>query len=215
MASTKRKTEDVIKDIDASITSIRDNVNRLVKEHCDLTDEKRKDVHEIVSKRQKLAKSTNITEHVWNVFSPSFRFRSEFNRDSYEKTDNTIELSYTEKTIEGGTEQHYFQLHGNSYILVASKGSNWLPDGSTEFYEITLSDSKRYTLLLFRAYDQGDDMGSNYIPSGSPEAFVPGDWVGDFLAASQKYNSIIKIEREESRNSNENIEDLKSRYGIK
>lgn len=200
----------VLDEIAETTERCRETLNRLVAKHSRLVGERFTDVDKVIGARYELAKSTNISNHVWHIYSDFFQSLSE-NDDAVPGFD--VKIIQAARSLEGKT--YLFSLAGNRYRLSASNRiRSHQPNDYSDYYKLELKDASGRCILAFRVYGERYEKVTIFRPASLVEAFIPGDWVADFVAVSTFYKAWKETRITESLHTPERVKARKLKFGV-
>jgi hypothetical protein len=119
-------------------------------------------------------------------------------------------------STQNGLNEFEFELKGAKYKFVDDEEKQGWRMNSKIFSLFLYDDSDR-CLIEIPMKMKVDSSGRNYsILLGGPNAFIPGDWINDFIKVKLKHQSIRNHEIREQKHQERlfEIKDLKDRFGF-
>lgn len=168
-------------------------------------------------KRQKqLAADTDISYHLWSLYKSHFR---NTNRDSVDRQiqdGEWYDVKIDRVSTQNGVNKFEFDLKGARYKFVDDEEKQGWSE-NIKLFSLYLYDESDRCLIETPMKIRVDRWGRHYsISSGGPKAFIPGDWVNDFININLKHKRIrnqeIRAQQHQERLCE--IEELKNRFGI-
>jgi hypothetical protein len=136
--------------------------------------------------------------------------------DSFQQEGEWYDVKILQVSSENNSNRFVFELNGASYTFMDDEDQHGWSD-NVKLFGLFLYDSSGRCLIEIPVKVKVDKSGRNYsIPSGGPTAFLPGDWIKEFINTKLKHqhlrNREIREEKHKERLSE--IEELKDRFGI-
>ena len=173
-------------------------------------------LQKLINDRKKSAWETDISHHLWNLYITYFRCTSPQSLDRYNQGGKWYELKILRASTNNNLNKFEFELSGAKYKFIDDEEKRGWGD-NMKFFNLFLYDDSDRCLIDIPMKVRIDRWGSNYaIVSDGPKAFLPGDWVNDFINATLKHQSIRNQEIRAQKHKERlwEIEDLKGRFGI-
>ena len=169
-----------------------------------------------IEDRKRIAKDTDISHHLWSLYKSLFRFASTQSLDHYIQDGEWYNVKTLRVGTQNGLNEFEFELKGAKYKFVDDEERHGWADKMKCFNLVLYDDSNR-CLIEIPMKLRVDRWGRNYsISSDGPKAFLPGDWIQDFINVKLKHqrlrNQEIRAQKHQERLSE--IQDLKDRFGI-
>jgi hypothetical protein len=173
-------------------------------------------LQKLISARKKCAWETDISYHLWNLYKTHFQCTSPQSLDYYKQDGKWYDLKILQASTKNNLNKFEFELNGTKYKFVDDEEKQGWGDDIKHFHLILYNDSD-CCLIDIPIQLRVDRWGKNYsILSDGPKAFLPGDWINDFINATLKHqrlrNQEIRAQKHQERLWE--IEDLKDRFGI-
>lgn len=170
----------------------------------------------VIEERKRMAMETDISHHLWGLYKIHFRSAAAQSLDPFIEEDEWYKVKTVRVSNQNGLREFEFELKGARYTFTDNEERQGWSD-NIKYFSLFLHDAKRTCLIEIPMKLRVDKWGSNYsISSEGPRAFIPGDWIKDFISVKLKHehlrNREIRAQRHQERLSE--IEDLKDRFGI-
>lgn len=173
-------------------------------------------LQKLIKSRKKVAWESDISYHVWNLYKSLFKRSEDESFDPLIQGGKWYEIKILNYSSQNGLEEVEFELKGERFKFVDDEEQHgWA--NQQKFFRLYLYDSEGRCLIEIPMKLRVDKWGRNYsISSDSPKAFLPGDWVSDFVHVTLKHQSVRNREIREQKHKERlhEIEDLKDRFGI-
>jgi hypothetical protein len=175
-----------------------------------------KRLQKIIEDRKQNARETDISYHLWGLYNSQFRNSRPQSSDRYIQDGEWYAVKTLRKSTENGLNKFEFELRGSRYTFVDDEeNQGWCEN--IKYFSLFLYDDSDRCLIEIPMKIKADRWGRRYsISSDGPNAFLPGDWVKEFINVKLKYQHIrnknIRSQKHQERLSE--IEDLKERFGI-
>lgn len=167
-----------------------------------------------ITERKKVALDTDISYHLWDFYRNHFRPMEP--QSEYVEDGTWYQVKILQTSSINGLNRFEFELRGEKYVFTEDEERQGWRD-KTKIFSLCLYDSDNRCLIEIPIKMRVDKMGRNYaVLSGGPEAFLPGDWINDFINVKLKHQHIRNREiREQKRRAlQQEIEEMKDRFGI-
>lgn len=173
-------------------------------------------LQKLIEDRKKIARDSDLSHHLWGLYTSLLRYISPQSSDRYIQDGEWYDVKILQVNTRHGLNKIGFELKGARYQFVDDEDNQGWADHSKHFNMYLYDESDR-CLIEIPMKVKVDKEGRKYsISSGGPNAFLPGDWVNDFINVKLKHQSIrnqeIRAQKHKERLSE--IEDLKNRFGI-
>ncbi len=173
-------------------------------------------LQKFIIERKKSAWETDISYHLWNLYKTHFRCTSPQSLYRYNQEGKWYDLKILQASTKNNLNKFEFELNGAKYKFVDDEEKKGWGD-NIKLFNLFLYDDSDRCLIDIPMQLRIDKWGSNYsILSDGPKAFLPGDWINDFINATLKHqrlrNQEIRAQKHQERLWE--IEDLKDRFGI-
>jgi hypothetical protein len=170
----------------------------------------------LIEERKRMAKDIDISHHLWGLYEHHFRFASAQSVDSHIKDGVWYNVKTLRTSAQDGLNEFEFELKGARYRFVDDEERHGWSD-KMKFFSLFLYDDSNRCLIEIPMKVRVDKLGRSYsISSDGPRAFLPGDWIKDFISVKLKqqslHNQAIRAQKHRERLSE--IKDLKDRFGI-
>ena len=169
-----------------------------------------------IEDRKQIAWDTDIAHHLWGLYKSLLRYTSPHTLDRYSQDGEWYDVKIVQVSTQNGLTKFEFELKGAKYKFVDDEEKQgWRMN--TKLFSLFLYDDSDRCLIEIPMKMKVDSEGRNYsISSGGPNAFLPGDWIKDFINVTLKHQRIrnqeIRAQKHQERLSE--IEDLKDKFGI-
>ncbi len=174
-------------------------------------------VHSVIEDRKQLARDTDISYHLWGFYQRHFRSRNPRAADRLLQAGEWYDVRILRSHSNNGLNNYEFELGGSRYTFVDDEESHGWSD-NVKTFSLFLYDATGRCLIEVPVKLKVDRRGRSYsILSDGPRAFLPGDWVNEFIKVKLKHQ---RLENQEIRDQKHQerlweIEDLKDRFGIR
>ena len=173
-------------------------------------------LQELIDDRKKSAWKTDISYHLWNLYKTHFRCAGQQSLDRYIQDGKWYGLKILQASTNNNLNKFEFELNGAKYKFVDDEEQQGWGD-KIKYFNLFLNDDSDRCLIDIPMKVRVDRWGKNYsISSDGPKAFLPGDWINDFINVTLKHQSIrneeIRAQKHQERLLE--IEDLKDKFGI-
>ena len=173
-------------------------------------------LQKLIKDRKKTAWETDISHHLWSLYKTHFRRTGPQSLDSYIQDGRWYDLKILQASTKNNLNKFEFELNGVTYKFVDDEEEQGWGD-KIKLFNLFLYDDSDRCLIDIPMKVRVDRWGKNYsISSDGPVAFLPGDWINDFINATLKHQLIRNQEIREQKHQERlrEIEDLKDRFGI-
>jgi len=173
-------------------------------------------LQKLIRDRKKSAWETDISHHLWNLYKTYFRCTSPPSLERYNQDGKWYDLKILQASTTNNLNKFEFELNGARYKFVDDEEQQGWGDKTKSFNLFLYDDSDR-CLIDIPMKVRVDRWGRNYsILSDGPKAFLPGEWINDFINATLKHQRIRNQEIRAQKHQERlwEIEDLKDRFGI-
>jgi len=173
-------------------------------------------LQEIIEGRRQIAWDTDISHHLWDLYTSHFRSAGTEPWDHSNQNGEWYQVKILRASARNGLNEFEFELKGAKYKFVDDEEMHgW--SQNMKYFSLFLYDDADRCLIEIPMKIKVDSLGRKYsISSGGPSAFLPGGWIKDFINVRLKNQSIrnqeIRAQKHQERLSE--IEDLKARFGI-
>ena len=175
-----------------------------------------KRLQKLIEDRKQIARDTDISHHIWGLYKTLLRYTSPLSLDRYIQDGEWYNVKILQVSTQNGLNKIEFELKGAKYKFVDDEEKQgWRV--SMKFFSLFLYDDSDRCLIEIPMRMNVDSSGRQYsISSDGPIAFLPGDWINDFIHVKLKHQRIhnqeIRAQKHQERLCE--IEDLKDRFGI-
>jgi len=170
----------------------------------------------LINRRKQIARQTDISHHLWNLYKSQFRSTSPASADRYNQNGKWYDLKFLQSSTMNHLYEFEFELNGARYKFVDDEETQgWCLN--LKFFNLLLYDDSGRCLIDIPIKLRVDSEGKHYsISSDAPKAFLLGDWISDFVKATLKHQSLRNQEIRAQKHQERlwEIEDLKNRFGI-
>jgi len=173
-------------------------------------------LQKLIKDRKKSAWETDISHHLWNLYKTYFLCTSPQSLDRFIQDGKWYDLKILRASNKNNLNKFEFELNGARYKFVDDEEQQGWAD-KIKYYNLFLYDDSDRCLIDIPMKVRVDKLGKNYsISSDGPKAFLPGDWINDFINVTLKHQSIRNQEIRAQKHQERlwEIEDLKDRFGI-
>jgi len=173
-------------------------------------------LQKLIEDRKQVAMETDISYHLWGLYKSLLRHTRPHSLDHYIQRGEWYDVKILQVSAQNGLNKIEFELKGAKYKFVDDEEKQgWRMN--TKIFSLFLYDDSDRCLIEIPMKMKVDSLGRNYsISSGGPNAFIPGDWINNFINVKLKHQSIhnqeIRAQKHQERLFE--IEDLKNRFGF-
>ena len=173
-------------------------------------------LQKLIEDRKQIARDTDISHHIWGLYKSLLRTNSSLSLDRYIQDGEWYDVKILQVSTQNGLNKIEFELKGAKYKFVDDEEKQgWRVN--MKFFSLFLYDDSDRCLIEIPMRMNVDSSGRQYsISSDGPIAFLPGDWINDFIHVKLKHQRIhnqeIRAQKHQERLCE--IEDLKDRFGI-
>lgn len=167
-----------------------------------------------ITERKKVALDTDVSYHLWDFYRSHFRPMEP--QSEYVEDGTWYQVKILQTSSINGLNRFEFELRGEKYVFTEDEERQGWRD-KTKIFSLCLYNSDNRCLIEIPIKMRVDKMGRNYaVLSGGPEAFLPGDWINDFINVKLKHQHIRnrEIREQKQRALQQEIEEMKDRFGI-
>lgn len=173
-------------------------------------------VKKVIEDRKRIAVEADISHHLWGLYKNHFRFTADKSLDPYIQDGEWYKVKTLRTSTQNGLNEFEFELKGARYKFVDDEERRGWSD-KIKLFSLFLYDDSNRCLIEIPMKVRVDKSGRNHsISSDGPSAFLPGDWIKDFISVKLKHqrlhNQAIRAQKHQERLTE--IEDLKGRFGI-
>ena len=173
-------------------------------------------LQEIIEDRKQIARDTDISYHLWGFYRSDFRYTGPGTVDFALPDGEWYGVRILSAGADDGFNRTEFELKGNRYTFSDDEERHGWADKIRRF-SVFLHDDSGHCLIEIPMKVRIDRSGRHYsLSSEGPKAFLPGEWVGDFINVKLKHQRLRNQEIREQKHQERlwEIEDLKDRFGI-
>jgi len=173
-------------------------------------------LQKLIEDRKQIARDTDISHHIWGLYKSLLRYTSPLSLDRYIQDGEWYDVKILQVSTPNGLNKIEFELKGAKYKFVDDEEKQgWRMN--MKLFGLFLYDDSDRCLIEIPMRMNVDSLGRQYsISSDGPIAFLPGDWINDFIHVKLKHQRIrnqeIRAQKHQERLCE--IEDLKDRFGI-
>jgi hypothetical protein len=170
----------------------------------------------IIEDRKQLARDTDITYHLWGFYRSHFRYTGPGTVDPLPQDGEWYDVKIISAGAHDGFNKTTFELKGARYTFSDDEERHGWVDKIKRF-SMYLHDDSRHCLIEIPMKVRIDKYGRHYsLSSEGPKAFLPGEWVSDFISVKLKHQRLRNQEIREQKHQERlwEIEELKDRFGI-
>jgi len=169
----------------------------------------------LIRDRKQIAWKSDISHHLWNLYKNQFRSSAQ-SSDRNLPEGKWYDLKFLQASSGNGQNCFEFELNGVRYTFIDDEEKQgWCEN--MKYFSLYLYDDSDHCLIEVPIKLRVDRWGSNYsVSSESPTAFLPGDWINDFIKTTLKHQSIRNQEIRAQKHQERlwEIKELKDRFGI-
>jgi len=170
----------------------------------------------LIDDRKQIARDTDISHHLWGLYKSHFRFNSTQSFDRYIQDGKWYSVKTLRSSSQNGLNKFEFELKRVKYKFVDDEERQVWHD-NLKLFSLFLYDHSGHCLIEIPMKLRVDKTGRHYsISSDGPKAFLPDEWIKDFINVKLKHqrlrNQEIRAQKHQERLSE--IEELKDRFGI-
>lgn len=175
-----------------------------------------KRLQRLIEDRKQVARETDISYHLWGLYRDHFLGDGQHSTDRFSRNGEWYDVTIHRAGENNGLNEFEFELKGDRYRFVDDEeAQGWCE--TIKLFSLYLYDGSGRCLIEIPMKVRVDKRGRAYsIVSDGPKAFLPGDWINDFINVKLKNQSIrnreIRAQKHKERLSE--IEDLRDRFGI-
>jgi hypothetical protein len=174
-------------------------------------------LQKIIDDRKQVARQADISYHLWGFYKNHFRTTDPASVEGGIQDGEWYDVRVLRAGARDGLNEFEFELKGSRYKFVDDEEiQGWREN--LKFFSLFLYDDSGRCLIEIPVKMRVDRNGRNYsITSDGPKAFLPGQWVTDFIRVKLKHQSIRNQEIREQKHRERlwEIEDLKERFGLR
>ena len=173
-------------------------------------------LQKLIGIRKQLARNTDISYHLWDLYKNHFRFTSPQSLDPYNQDGELYGVKILQTSTKNNLNKFEFELKGAMYKFIDDEENRSWSD-NVKLFDLFLYDESDHCLIEIPMKVKVDQLTRKYsVLSGGPKAFLPGDWTNDFIKATLLHDSVRNKEIRAQKHQERlwEIEDLKARFGI-
>lgn len=169
-----------------------------------------------IEDRKQIARDTDLLHHLWGFYAIFFRNEDSPLVGASTSAGKWYDVKVTQVDSHDGLNEYRFELMGGRYRFVDDEDRHgWCEN--YKFFSLYLYDDEDRCLVEVPIKRKVDKRGSTFsIATGGPKAFLPGDWIHNFINVKLKHqylrNQDIRAQKHQERLWE--IEDLRGRFGI-
>ena len=173
-------------------------------------------LQKLIEDRKQIARDTDISHHIWGLYKSLLRYTSPLSLDRYIQDGEWYDVKILQVSTPNGLSKIEFELKEAKYKFIDDEEKQgWRMN--MKLFSLFLYDDSDRCLIEIPMRMNVDSLGRQYsISSDGPIAFLPGDWINDFIHVKLKHQRIrnqeIRAQKHQERLCE--IEDLKDRFGI-
>jgi hypothetical protein len=170
----------------------------------------------VIEDRKRLARESDIAYHLWGFYKGFFRDRDPRGLERLLEDGEWYQVRILERSSRNGQNRFEFELAGDRYRFVDDEENQGWSD-NVKTFSLFLYDDEDRCLIEVPVKLKVHRAGRSYsILSDGPRAFLPGNWVNDFIKVKLKHQHLHNREIREQKHRERlwEIEDLKDRFGI-
>ena len=173
-------------------------------------------LQKLIEDRKQIARDTDISHHIWGLYKSLLRYNNPLTLDRYIQDGEWYDVTILRVSTQDGLKNVEFELKGAKYKFVDDEEKQgWRVN--MKLFSLFLYDDSDRCLIEIPMRMNVHSSGRQYsISSDGPIAFLPGDWINDFIHVKLKHQRIhnqeIRAQKHQERLCE--IEDLKDRFGI-
>ncbi len=173
-------------------------------------------LQELIEGRKQIAWDTDLSHHLWGLYKNLLQYTSPPSLDRSIQDGDWYAVKILQVSTQNGLNKLEFELKGASYKFVDDEENQGWCD-HMKLFSLFLYDDSGRCLIEVPMKLRVDKSGRKYsISSEGPKAFLPGDWISDFINVKLKHQSIrnreIRAQKHQERLSE--IQDLRDRFGL-
>lgn len=175
-----------------------------------------KRLQRVIDDRKQVASDSDISYHLWDLYISHFRTGGSQSLERYVQDGEWYDVNVLKTSSANGLNQFEFELKGDRFRFVDDEEAQGWSE-NLKYFSLFLYDDSDRCLIEIPMKVRVDRLGRNYsILSEGPRAFLPGDWISEFINVKLKRQSIRNREIREQKHKERlaEIEELKNRFGI-
>ena len=173
-------------------------------------------LQEFIEDRKQVARDADVSYHLWGFYRSLFRNAASGSLEHYVQDGEWYDVNILRAGARDGRNEFEFELKGARYKFVDDEEKQGWRE-NIKFFSLFLYDDSGRCLIEIPMKMRVDKLGRNYsIMSEGPRAFLPGEWVNDFINVKLKHQSIRNQEIRAQKHQERlwEIKDLKDRFGL-
>ena len=170
----------------------------------------------VIEEQKKIARDTDVSYHLWGFYRNHFRRAGLHSTEPPAEGGDRLGVKILRTDTQNGLNQCDFELKGARYRFVDDEENQGWCDNA-KFFSLYLHDDSGRCLIEIPMKLKVDKRGRNYsIMSDGPRAFLPGDWISEFISVKLRHQHMRNLEIRTQKHQERlwEIEDLKDRFGI-
>lgn len=175
-----------------------------------------KRLENLIEDQKQIARDTDISYHLWNLYESHFRDDSGFSSGNGVQNGKWYDVTILKSSTRNGLKKIDFELMGKRYTFADDEEQQGWRD-QIKLFSLFLYDDSGRCLFENPMKIRVDGDGRKYsILSHGPEAFLQGDWVKNFINVNLKHQHMRNQDFREQKLQERlrEIEELKGRFGI-
>ena len=173
-------------------------------------------VQKLIEDRKQAARDIDISYHLWSFYQSHFQDTSPHQMDGFIEQGEWYDVKILRNGTRNGMRVVDFKLQGAGYKFVDDQENQGWSD-NIKLFSLSLYDDSDNCLVEIPMKVKVDKWGRHYsILLDGPRAFLPGDWIKEFVKVKLKHQQVRNKEIREQKHKERlsEIEDLKARFGI-
>lgn len=174
-------------------------------------------LQKLIEGQKQIAWDMDISHHLWGLYNTLLRNTRPHSLDPHLQDGEWYDVKILHVSTESGVNKFDFELKGARYKIVDDEEKQGWRE-KMKVFSLILYDESGRCLMEVPMKMRVDSEGRRYsISSDGPKAFLPGDWINDFINVELKNRSIRnqEIRAQKHQERLREIEDLKNRFGIR
>jgi len=170
----------------------------------------------LIEDRKQIAWNTDVSYHLWGLYKSLLPYTSPHSSNRNIQDVEWYDINILQVSTQNDLNVLEFELKGARYKFVDDEEKQGWRD-LAKFFSLFLYDESGRCLIEIPMKMKVDNEGRHFsILSGGPNAFLLGDWIGDFIHVKLKNQRIRnqEIRAQKHQERLREIEDLKSKFGI-
>jgi len=170
-----------------------------------------------IERRKQIAREADISYHLWDFYRGHFRNADAGMQNDRAPDGEWYDVKMVRARTANGLNEFDFELKGARYRFADDEEQQGWRE-NFKFFSLFLYDAAGRCLIEVPVKMRVDRNGKHYsVLSDGPNAFLPGEWVTDFINVKLKQQSIRNQEIRAQKHQERlwEIEDLKDRFGLR